>query len=55
MLEVTNGKILDGKMMKKLIGDVMNATSTTTSTTTINNKIKSVLADGAYNTKKNFK
>lgn len=49
-LEVTNEKIHDGKMMRKLIGDVMNTT-----THTANNKIESVLADGSYDTNKNFK
>lgn len=47
-LEITNEKVHDGKMMKKLIEHVLNSNSKKV-------KIKSVLADGASDTNKNFR
>lgn len=47
-LEITNEKVHDGKMMKKLIEHVLNNNSKKV-------KIKSVLADGASDTNKNFR
>lgn len=46
-LEITDEKVHDGKMMKKLVEHVLKSNSK-------NVKIKSVLADGANDTNKNF-
>ena len=63
-LEVTDEKVHDGKMLKKLVNSVLdNSTTTTTTTTTSSNsesikkkviRIESVLADGAYDSNSNF-
>jgi hypothetical protein len=56
-LEVTDEKIHDGKMLKKLVNQVLDGSSTTTSDTKSNKKlikIKSVSADGAYDSNGNF-
>ena len=44
-LDVTNEKVHDGKMLKKLVNRVFKIKS---------HKIRSVLADGAHDTNKNF-
>ena len=46
-LEVTDEKVHDGTMMKKLVKHVLN-------TPHHNEKVKSVLADGAYDSNENF-
>ncbi len=58
-LEVTDEKVHDGKMLTKLVNQVLDgsATITTTSNTESNRKvikIKSALADGAYDSNANF-
>lgn len=47
-LEVTDEKVHDGTMMKKLVKHVLN-------TTHHNEKVKPVLADGAYDSNENFR
>ena len=49
-LEVTDEKIHDGKLLKKLVNQVLNSSR---ERNTI--KIKSVLADGAYDSNTNFR
>ncbi len=50
-LEVTDERVHDGKMMKKLVKHALNNTATTTK-----NKIhSSFLSDGAYDSNTNFK
>ena len=44
-MEVTKENVHDGKMLKKLVDDVISK----------NNSIKKILADGAYDSKDNFK
>jgi hypothetical protein len=56
-LEVTDEKIHDGKMLTKLVNQVLDGSSTTTGDTKSNKKlikIKSVSADGAYDSNGNF-
>jgi hypothetical protein len=65
-LEVTDEKVHDGKMLKKLVNSVLdNSTITTTTTSTTSSsdsesikkkviRIESVLADGAYDSNSNF-
>ncbi len=58
-LEVTDEKVHDGKMLTKLVSRVLDgsATTRTTSNTKLNKKIikiKSALADGAYDSNTNF-
>lgn len=68
-LEITYEKVYDGRMLKKLVNSVLNGsiTTTTTKTTTTSSsssnsesndkkviKIKSVSADGSYNSNANF-
>ena len=48
-LEVTDEKVHDGRMLRKLVNRVINSSS---ELTTI--KIKSALADGAYDSNSNF-
>ena len=48
-LEVTDEKVHDGKVMKTLVEHVLKRNNND------NYKIKSVLADGAYDSNKNFK
>ena len=51
-LEVTDEKVHDGRMLKKLVDHVLNTTSTSTST---KNLIRySLLGDGAYDSNTNF-
>jgi len=47
-LEVTDEKVHDGTMMKKLVKHILNAPHH-------NEKVKSVLADGAYDSNENFR
>jgi superfamily II helicase len=64
-LEVTDEKVHDNKMLKKLVNSVLDgSTTTTTTTTTTSNsesikkkviRIESVLADGAYDSNANFR
>jgi len=49
-LEVTNEKVHDGKMLKKLVNHVLDNSSKPNTT-----KIKSILADGAYDSNNNFR
>ena len=57
-LEVTDEKVHDGRMLKKLVNQVMDGSLTTTISDTKSNKklikIKSVSADGAYDSNRNF-
>ena len=62
-LEVTDEKVHDGKMLKKLVNSVLDKSTTTTPTTTSSDsesirkkviRIESVLADGAYDLNSNF-
>lgn len=63
-LEVTDEKIHDGKMLKKLVNSILDGSTTTTTTTTTSSnsesikkkviRIESVLADGAYDSNSNF-
>jgi hypothetical protein len=62
-LEVTDEKVHDGKMLKKLVNSVLDNSTTTTTTTTSSDsesikkkviRIESVLADGAYDSNSNF-
>ena len=46
-LEVTDEKMPDGKVMKKLVKHILNGNH--------NEKVRSVLADGAYDSNENFK
>jgi hypothetical protein len=56
-LEVTDEKVYEGKMLKKLVGSVLDGSPTTTTTITSSNsesitknviRIEPVSADGAY-------
>jgi hypothetical protein len=57
-LEVTDEKVHDGRMLKKLVNQVMEGSLTTTISDTKSDKklikIKSVSADGAYDSNRNF-
>jgi hypothetical protein len=56
-LEVTDEKVHDGRMLKKLVNQVLDGSSTITGDTKSNKKlikIKSVSADGAYDSNGNF-
>lgn len=58
-LEVTDEKVHDGRMLKKLVNQILDGSSTTTSNNESNKKkgvinIKSVSADGAYDSNGNF-
>lgn len=56
-LEVTDEKVHDGRMLKKLVNQVMDGSLATTTSDTKSNKlikIKSVSADGAYDSNRNF-
>ncbi len=61
-LEVSDEKVHDGKMLKNLVNQVLDGSATTTTTIPTSNsgsnkmiiKIKSVLADGAYDSNANF-
>ena len=56
-LEVTDEKVHDGRMLKKLVNQVLDGSSSTTGDTKSNKKlikIKSVSADGAYDSNRNF-
>ncbi len=60
-LEITDEKVHDGRMLKKLVNQVLDGSSTTTTTTISDTKsniklikIKSVSADGAYDYNGNF-
>jgi len=50
-LEVTDEKVHDGKMLKKLVNQVLDSSSREPNTI----KVKSVLADGAYDSNTNFR
>lgn len=52
-LEVTDEKIHDGKILRKLVNHVLDGSSSREPNTAI--KIKSVLADGAYDSNANFR
>jgi transposase len=49
-LEVTDEKVHDGRMLKKLVDHVLDSSSSESNMT----KVKSVLADGAYDSNNNF-
>jgi Transposase DDE domain len=56
-LEITDEKVHDGRMLKKLVNQVLDGSSKTTSDTKPNKKIikiESVTADGAYDSNANF-
>ncbi|VFJ14514.1 IS5 family transposase [Candidatus Nitrosocosmicus franklandus] len=58
-LDVTDEKVHDGKVLKKLVNQVLDCSTTTTTTTTRGSskmviKIKSALGDGAYDSNANF-
>jgi hypothetical protein len=64
-LEVTDEKVHDNKMLKKLVNSVLDGSTTTTTTTTTSSnsesikkkviRIESVLADGSYDSNANFR
>ena len=59
-LEVTDEKVHDGRMLKKLVNHVLNGSTTTTTTTTRGPnkmviKINSALGDGAYDSNASFR
>jgi hypothetical protein len=59
-LEVTDEKVHDGRMLKKLVNHVLDGSATTTTTSNSESnkniiKIKSALADGAYDSDANFR
>jgi hypothetical protein len=57
-LEVTDEKLHDGRMLKKLVNHVLDGCTTTTrgpNKMVIKIKIKSALGDGAYNSNANFR
>jgi hypothetical protein len=59
-LEVTDEKIHDSKMLTKLVNQVLDGSATTTTTSNSESnkkiiKIKSALADGAYDSNANFR
>jgi hypothetical protein len=58
-LEVTDEKIHDGKMLTKLVNQILDGSATTTTTSNSESnkmviKIKSALGDGAYDSNANF-
>jgi Transposase DDE domain len=59
-LEVTDEKVHDGRMLKKLVNQILDGSSTTTTSNSESNKkkgvikIKSALGDGAYDSNANF-
>ncbi|MGD9534998.1 MAG: IS5 family transposase [Candidatus Nitrosocosmicus sp.] len=59
-LDVTDEKVHDGKVLKKLVNQVLDCSTNTTNTTTTRGlskmviKIKSTLGDGAYDSNANF-
>lgn len=54
-LEVIYEKVHDGKLLNKLVNHVLNSSSSSNSSKSKIVKIKSVLADGAYDSNTNFR
>jgi transposase len=55
-LEVTDEKVHDGRMLKKLVNHALYSSSSNSSSSESNMvKVKSVLADGAYDSNANFR